>query len=514
MSLRLHNTLTGAIEPFVPLKAGEVGVYVCGVTVYDRCHVGHARSLVFFDMAVRYLRLTGQRVRFVRNITDIDDKIIRRAHEQGIEAAQLAERYIDAFHRDVAALGCIAPDVEPRATEHIAAMIAMIAALERAGLAYASSGDVYFSVATFPSYGKLSKRRLGDMIAGARVEVDERKRDALDFALWKAAKAGEPFWESPWGPGRPGWHLECSAMSVAYLGQPFDLHGGGEDLIFPHHENEIAQSEGATGEPFVRHWLHHAFVRINDEKMSKSLGNFLTIEEILKRMAPEALRLFLIGTHYRSPLDFTEQGLEDAERACARLHETMARVENALAAAPAAATDGASATGAATPTAGATRGGAATPMTGAHGGTTSADPAAARLPDAVAGYREQFLAAMDDDLNSARALGVLFEEIREVNRLLDAGETADLAAHHRNLRELAGVLGVIRSPARSYVEDEKGRHLASSGVDVAEIERLIGERTAARKARDFRRADEIRNELLARGIALKDGAEGTTWSVV
>jgi cysteinyl-tRNA synthetase len=502
MSLRLHNTLTGAIEPFVPLKAGEVGVYVCGVTVYDRCHVGHARSLVFFDMAVRYLRLGGQRVRFVRNITDIDDKIIRRAHEQGIDAAALAERYIDAFHRDVAALGCVAPDVEPRATAHIPAMIALIAALERAGLAYAANGDVYFSVAAFPSYGKLSKRRLGDMIAGARVEVDERKRDPLDFALWKAAKPGEPFWESPWGPGRPGWHLECSAMSVAYLGQPFDIHGGGEDLIFPHHENEIAQSEGATGASFVRHWLHHAFVRINDEKMSKSLGNFLTIEEILKRMAPEALRLFLVGTHYRSPLDFTEQGLDDAERGCARLHETMARLEAALGAAPGAAPGAAAATA---PDA-ARSAGAAT----AGGGGT----AAASLAETVAAHREQFLAAMDDDLNSARALGVLFDEIREVNRLLDAGERGDLADHHRNLRELAGVLGVIRSPARSYVEEGKGRHLESSGVDAAEIERLIGERAAARKARDFRRADEIRAELLARGIVLKDGAEGTTWSVV
>jgi len=484
MALRMHNTLSGGIEPFTPARGNDVGVYVCGVTVYDRCHVGHARSIVFFDMAVRYLRLKGFNVRFVRNITDIEDKIIRRANQEGVAASEISERYIAAFREDVAALGCLPPDVEPLATGHIPEMIAMIAALVERGLAYAAEGDVYFAVNAFPPYGKLSKRRLGELVAGARVEVDERKRDALDFALWKAAKPGEPSWESPWGPGRPGWHLECSAMSVKYLGQPFDIHGGGEDLIFPHHENEIAQSEGAAGKPFVRHWLHHAFVRINDEKMSKSLGNFLTIEELLKRMAPEALRLFLVGTHYRSPIDFTEQGLADAERACARLHETMARLEEALA-------------------------GGGSPGVGAV-----CAPSATPFNESVAAFREEFMAAMDDDLNGARALGVLFEEIREVNRLLDAGEHATLADHHRNVADLAGVLGVVRTPARSYVDDEKRRGVASSGVDVADIERLIGERAAARKARDFRRADEIRAELLARGIALKDNPDGTTWTVV
>ena len=472
----------------MPLRAGEVGLYVCGVTVYDRCHVGHARSIVFFDTFVRYLRFAGYRVRFVRNITDIDDKIIRRAQEAGVGAKDLAERYIAAFERDVTALGCVAPDVEPRATDHIPEMLAVIAALERRGLAYAADGDVYFAVGQFPAYGKLAKRRLAEMVAGARVEVDERKRDPLDFALWKAAKPGEPFWESPWGPGRPGWHIECSAMSVKYLGQPFDVHGGGEDLIFPHHENEIAQSEGAGGRPFVRHWLHHAFVRINDEKMSKSLGNVLAIEEILKRLPVEALRLFLIGTHYRSPLDFTEHGLGDAARACARLHETVARLEEAL--------------------------GAAGPGAGPVAETAGGSCTTASVPESVRGYRDQFVAAMDDDLNSARALGVLFEEIREVNRLLDAGERDALAAHQQNLVRLAGVLGVLRSPARAYVEEEKGRHLAASGVDVAEIERLIRARAEARTARDFQRADAIRADLLTRGIALNDGAEGTTWSVV
>jgi cysteinyl-tRNA synthetase len=482
MTLRMHNTLSGVIEPLQTERDGEVGLYVCGATVYDRCHVGHARSFVFFDMLVRYLRLAGWRVRFVRNITDVDDKIIHRASDEGIAAKALAERYIETFRRDVAALGCVAPDAEPRATEHLPEMIAMIGALVANGLAYPADGDVYFAVGAFPGYGKLSKRKLDELQAGARVEIDERKRDALDFALWKAAKPGEPFWESPWGPGRPGWHLECSAMSIKYLGQPFDLHGGGEDLIFPHHENEIAQSEGAARRPFVRHWLHHAFVRIHDEKMSKSLGNFFTIEEILEKLPSEALRLFLVGTHYRSPLDFAEQGLADAARACARIHETMARLDEALGVGPDASAAGARPLG--------------------------------ELPVAVRRYRDEFTAAMDDDLNSPRALGALFDEIREINRLLDAGEREALAAHRRNVTELAGVLGVLRSPARRYVEEEKGRHLSASGIDPAEIERLIAERTAARKARDFRRADEIRDQLLARGIALKDGAGGTSWSTL
>jgi len=514
MTLAIHNTLTGGVEPLSPLCPGEVGIYVCGVTVYDRCHVGHARSLVFFDMVVRYLRLCGYRVRFVRNITDIDDKIIRRAQEEGIKADALAERYIASFARDVEALGCVAPDVEPRATAHIAEMLDLIAALEARGLAYRAGGDVYFAVGEFSTYGKLSKRRLDEMIAGARVEVDERKRAPIDFVLWKAAKPGEPFWESPYGPGRPGWHLECSAMSTKYLGQPFDVHGGGEDLIFPHHENEIAQSEGASGKAFVGHWLHHGFVRIDDEKMSKSIGNILAIEQILERAPAEALRLFLVSAHYRSPLDFSDQALGDATRACARLHETVARLEEALGAGG----------GPPVVSVGGRPGGTPVPAkeTLKVGGEPSAEVeghseasyATAPLPESVRGFRDQFFAAMDDDLNSARALGVLFEEIREVNRLLDAGERTVLAAHHRNLARLAGVLGILRQPAEAYVESEKGRHLALAGVDVAEIERLIGERAAARQARDFRRADEIRAQLLARGIALKDGAEGTTWSAL
>ncbi len=484
MGLVLHNTLSGRQEPFAPLVPGKVGLYVCGVTVYDRCHVGHARSLVFFDTVVRYLRFAGYQVTFVRNITDIDDKIIKRAAEETIPSEELASRYIGTFRADVAALGCLQPDIEPRATDHIPEMLALIAQLEKRGIAYASEGDVYCSVGKIEGYGKLSKRKLDELLAGARVEVGERKHDNLDFALWKAAKPGEPFWESPWGPGRPGWHLECSAMSTKYLGQPFDLHGGGEDLIFPHHENEIAQSEGATGTPFVKHWIHHAFVRINEEKMSKSLGNFLTIEEILTRVPSEALRLFLVSTHYRSPVDFSDQSLLDAQRACARLHETLARVEEKLGAAAAA-------------------------------GGAAPGPAAGSLPASVRPFHEQFVAAMDDDLNSARALGVVFDEVREINRLLDAGGDAQVVGeHHANFSRLGGVLGVLRHPAASYLESAKGRHLAGAGIDSAEIERLIGERAAARKAKDFKRGDAIRDELLARGVVLKDGAGGTTWSVV
>ncbi|MCC6763633.1 MAG: cysteine--tRNA ligase [Deltaproteobacteria bacterium] len=485
MPLVLHDTLSGKQEPLRPLVPGKVGLYVCGVTVYDRCHVGHARSLVFFDTMVRYLRFAGYDVKFVRNITDIDDKIIKRAAEETIPSEELASRYIGTFRADVAALGCLQPDIEPRATDHIPEMLDLIAKLEQRGIAYASGGDVYCSVGKIKDYGKLSKRKLDELIAGARVEVGERKREGLDFALWKAAKPGEPFWESPWGPGRPGWHLECSAMSTKYLGQPFDLHGGGEDLIFPHHENEIAQSEGATGTPFVKRWIHHAFVRINEEKMSKSLGNFLTIEEILKRVPSEALRSFLVSTHYRSPVDFSDQSLLDAQRACARLHETLARVEEKL-------------------------GGN---VTVPRGGERA--PEVASLPASVRPFHEQFVAAMDDDLNSARALGVVFDEVREINRLLDAGaQTPAIAEHHANFARLGGVLGVLRHPAASYLEAEKGRHLAGAGIEPAEIERLIAERGAARKAKDFKRGDAIRDELLARGVVLKDGAGGTTWSVV
>ncbi len=308
--LHFYNTLTGKEEEFIPVTPGQVRMYVCGVTVYDKSHIGHARALVTFDVIYRYLQFLGYEVTFVRNFTDVDDKIINRANERGVSAQELSELYIREFNEDMTALRCLPPTYEPRATQHIPEMIALIQELEAKGLAYAVEGDVYFAVDRFPGYGKLSHRRLEDMVAGARIEVDERKRHPMDFALWKASKPGEPTWESPWGPGRPGWHIECSAMASKYLGQPFDIHGGGSDLIFPHHENEIAQSEGAKGVELARYWLHNGMVTVEQEKMSKSLGNFLTISEALTRAEPEVLRLVLLSTHYRMPLDFSEQKME------------------------------------------------------------------------------------------------------------------------------------------------------------------------------------------------------------
>ncbi|MGH7846125.1 MAG: cysteine--tRNA ligase, partial [Candidatus Binatia bacterium] len=327
MSLRIYNTLSGTKESFVPINPGQLRMYVCGVTVYDDCHVGHARSLVTFDIIVRYLRFLGYDVTFVRNFTDVDDKIIQRAREQGITAKELAEKYIQSFYRDTTALGLVAPNYEPRATEHISEMVALIQRLEERRAAYQVGGDVFFAVERFPAYGKLSRKKLDELEAGARVEVDERKRHPVDFALWKKSKEDEPFWNSPWGNGRPGWHIECSAMSSKYLGQPFDIHGGGLDLIFPHHENEIAQSEAAHDTPFVRYWMHHGLVTINQEKMSKSLGNIATIQEVLERADAAALRHYFLASQYRSPLDFSDQGLEEAGKALDRIYETFERVE-------------------------------------------------------------------------------------------------------------------------------------------------------------------------------------------
>jgi cysteinyl-tRNA synthetase len=471
MSLRLHNTLTGRLEEFVPLVPGKVGMYVCGVTVYDRSHIGHARALVTFDVLFRYLRFLGYEVTFVRNFTDVDDKIINRAQAAGIPAAELAEANIRSFAEDVQALGCLPPSLEPRATAHIAEMIGLIQELERRGLAYGTDGDVYFAVEQFADYGKLAKRKLDDMVAGARVEVDERKRNPMDFALWKASKPGEPAWESPWGKGRPGWHIECSVMSTKYLGQPFDIHGGGTDLIFPHHENEIAQSEGATGCTFARYWVHNGMVTIDQEKMSKSLGNFMTVQEAASRVGGEAVRLFVIGTHYRSPLDFSPERLDESARALTRLYETLARADDAL-------------------------GGAAR---------------SAAEPDG--GILNEFRAAMDDDLNTARAVGVVFETVRAINRLLDDGQSAATAPLRRAITEMSTVLGIGGQEPRAVLERAKREHLAGAALDVAEIERLIAARNAARQARDFKQADAIRADLKAKGIVLEDTPSGTVWKV-
>jgi cysteinyl-tRNA synthetase len=431
---------------------------------------------VAFDVLHRYLRARGYDVTFVRNITDVDDRIIDRAQALGIAAGELAERNIAEFHRDVVALGCLAPSHEPRATEWIDAMVRLIQQLLDRGLAYVVDGDVCFSVRDFPGYGKLSKRRLDDMIAGARIEVDERKRDPMDFALWKSVTpereaAGEPAWESPWGRGRPGWHIECSAMSTSLLGQPFDLHCGGEDLIFPHHENEIAQSEGAAGMPFVRVFLHNSFVRINEEKMSKSLGNVFTIRELVERLPAEALRLFLVSTHYRSPMDFSLESVEESFRALVRFYETLARADCAGARAPAA--------------------------------PVSLFPPTERL--------EALVAAMDDDLNTARAVAVLFDLVREINRLLDGGDVAGATAVRRDLAAAVTVLGIGERRAEEFLDAERTRALAAAGRTAADVERAIAERAAARAARDWRCADALRRDLLEAGIALEDGASGTTW---
>ncbi len=468
--------MTGRVEPFTPLAASNVGVYVCGVTVYDRCHVGHARVFVAFDILHRWLRARGFDVTFVRNITDIDDRIIERARSERVPAAEVAERNVVEFRRDVAALGCLPPTFEPRATEWVPAMVELVTRLEERGLAYTTASGVYFSVRGFSSYGKLSKRRLEDMIAGARVEVDELKRDPMDFALWKAVSAereaaGEPAWPSPWGRGRPGWHLECSAMSTALLGQPFDLHCGGEDLIFPHHENEIAQSEGATGTPFVRAFLHNSFVRIHEEKMSKSLGNVFAIRDIVERLPAEALRLFLAATHYRSPMDFSLESVEESFRALVRLYETLARATAAGIVAP-------------------------------------AEPAGV-LPTTP--RLEPFVAALDDDLNTARAVAVLFDLVRELNRVLDAGDGESASAVRRDLAAAAAVLGIGDRRAEEFLAAERARALHAARKSIGEVEAIVAERAAARAAKQWQRADDLRRGLLDAGIALEDSAAGTTW---
>ncbi len=457
MTFTLYNSLTRRKEVFTPLEPGKVRMYVCGMTVYDYCHLGHARVMVVFDVLARYLRWKGYEVTYVRNITDIDDKIIRRAAEAGVPIETLTERFIEAMHEDERALGCLPPDREPRATRAIDAIIAMIQRLIDEGYAYlGDNGDVYYAVARFRDYGKLSGKKPEELRAGARVEVSEAKRDPLDFVLWKRAKPGEPAWDSPWGPGRPGWHIECSAMSTQCLGPHFDIHGGGADLQFPHHENEIAQSEAATGQPFVDYWVHVGFVRVDREKMSKSLGNFFTIRDLLAKYPGEVIRFFILTSHYRSPLDFSEQSLAQGRAALTRLYTTL-------------------------------RG----------------------LPEADEGeegeiWRRRFEAAMDDDLNTPEALAVLFELAKEINRLgdQDPARATRLAA---TLKKLGGVLGLLSQDPEHFLQG------GEAGLSDEEIERLIEEREQARKRRDWATADRIRDQLKARGIVLEDTPQGTLW---
>ncbi len=492
MSLRVYNTLTGDKNVFVPLEPGKVGMYVCGVTVYDYCHIGHARANVVFDVIYRYLRYSGYDVTYVRNYTDIDDKIINRANKEEVDYRTIADRYIKAFDEDMERLGLAKPTVEPKATDHIGSIINVIEKLVAKGHAYESCGDVYFAVESFPGYLKLSGRNLEEMLAGARVEVGDRKRNPMDFALWKASKPGEPSWDSPWGKGRPGWHIECSAMSVEYLGQTFDFHGGGKDLVFPHHENEIAQSEAANGKPFARYWLHNGFVNINSEKMSKSLGNFFTIREVLENFDPETLRFFILSAHYRSPIDFSDQNLNEARAGLERIYSCLAAVDAALAAGH---------------------------LPPGRVGDGSPGEAASELEEKVAALVPRFREAMDDDFNTAQAIGSLFDVVRATNRFLaeNDGSGRDALALIGRMRqlflELGGVLGLFGCNPAVWLEGIKAARSGQLEISAAEIEQLISERAIARKNRDFKRSDEIRDMLLRKGIQLLDSPQGTTWNV-
>lgn len=457
MTLRIYDTLTRALQDFSPIEPGHVRMYVCGMTVYDLCHIGHARSVVAFDVVRRWLQASGYRVTFVRNITDIDDKIIRRATERGESIGQLTARMIGEMHRDFAALGALAPTHEPRATDYVPQMLSLIGKLQDKGLAYpAGDGDVNYAVRKFPGYGKLSGKSLDELQAGSRVDVDAGKHDPLDFVLWKAAKPAEPEdaqWPSPYGPGRPGWHIECSAMSCALLGESFDIHGGGADLQFPHHENEIAQSEGAHGKPMARLWMHNGFVNVDNEKMSKSLGNFFTIRDVLEQFDAETLRFFIVRTHYRSPLNYSDAHLQDARGALKRLYTTLQAV-----------------------------------------------PPASMVPQAIDWAHPQaarFKAAMDEDFGTPEAVAALFDLASEANRSRSAQDAGLLKA-------LGGLLGLLQGDPQAFLQ-------AGSALDEAAIQARIEARAAAKKAKNFAEADRIRAELLAAGIALKDGPQGTTW---
>jgi cysteinyl-tRNA synthetase len=460
MPLRLFNSLTRQLETFTPLVAGQVRMYVCGMTIYDLCHVGHARMMMSFDVVQRWLKASGYQVTYVRNITDIDDKIIRRAVERGITIRQLTEEMAQAMHEDIGAMGIEPPTHEPRATEYVPQMLDLIGKLEQRGLAYrASHGDVNYAVRKFDGYGKLSGKSLDQLRAGERVAVDDGKQDPLDFVLWKSAKVDEPAdakYASPFGEGRPGWHIECSAMSCALLGEQFDIHGGGLDLQFPHHENEIAQSEGASGKRFVNYWMHNGFVNVDNEKMSKSLGNFFTIREVLKHYDGETLRFFMLRTQYRSPFNYSDAGLDDARAGLRRLYTALNSVDPKGELAP-----------------------STIDWTDAH---------AARFKD-----------AMDEDFNTPIALAVLFDLAGEVNRT----QSHDVAA---KLKALAGVLGLLQSAPQAYLQGG-----VAQGGETAQVEALIAARGEAKAARDFAEADRIRAELTAMGVVLKDGPQGTTW---
>lgn len=460
--LQIHNSLSGKKEEFIPIEPGKVKMYVCGMTVYDYCHIGHARVLVVFDVINRYLcKLYGDKnVTYVRNITDIDDKIIARAVENGEDIGTLTQRFINAMHEDADALGVKRPDIEPRATEHMENIINMIQTLIDKGIAYqGDNGDVYYQVSQFKDYGKLSKKNLADLQSGSRIEVEQAKRDPADFVLWKMAKPGEPFWDSPWGQGRPGWHIECSAMSAHCLGEHFDIHGGGLDLKFPHHENEIAQSEGCSGHKFVNYWIHNGFVRVDDEKMSKSLGNFFIIRDVLKNYAPEVIRYFILNSHYRSPLNYSDENLDRARSSLTTLYQALLDIE----------------------------------------------PADVAL-DETSDYAQRFFQAMDDDFNTPKAISVLFDMSHELNRLntSDKAQAQVLAAQ---IKHLADLLGLLENAPQQFLQGSS----AEGGLSDEEINDLIAQRATAKADKNWAESDRIRDVLVAADILLEDTPEGTRW---
>jgi cysteinyl-tRNA synthetase len=486
--MKIYNTMTGSKDELVPITPGKIGMYACGVTVYDRCHIGHARSAIVFDVINRYLKYKGLETKFVRNFTDVDDKIIKKAKEENMPWDAVAQKYIAEYYLDMDMLGVARADVEPKATEHIKEIIDVIKVLIEKGYAYAvAEGDnnsVYFSVEKFGDYGKLSNKDLDDLLSGARVSVDERKQSPADFALWKASKEGEPFWESPWGKGRPGWHIECTAMAIKHLGESIDIHGGGADLAFPHHENEIAQSEACTGKPFARYWVHNGFITIDKEKMSKSLGNFFTIRDVLAKYDPEVIRLFVISSHYRSPIEFSNEQLHDAEASLDRFYTTIARMDDFI----------------------------------AKNGNTADRKAgnAAPLEKMLSGFCHSFEEAMDDDFNSALAVGHLFELIREINRYLDMKPAgSDAAALIDRAKEAlirtGAVLNLFSRPPREWnVSLLKVRNIPLTEADIGG---KIAERKTARDNKDWAKADAVRKELDDNGIILEDKKDETSWKV-
>ena len=484
MGLKVYNTLNGRKEEFVPLTEGKVKMYVCGPTVYDTSHIGHARSVVVFDVIFRWFERLGYEVTYVRNFTDVDDKIIKKSNETGEDCAVITEKYINEFHAEMDALNVKRPTIEPRATGHITHIIDFIRMLIEKGKAYSvEGGDVYFSIDAFAAYGRLSGRNPEDMRAGARIAVDEKKRNPLDFTLWKPAKPGEPFWESPWGKGRPGWHIECSAMSYEYLGEGFDVHGGGKDLIFPHHENEIAQSEALFGRQFVKYWIHNGFVDINNEKMSKSLGNFTMIKEVLAKYPGEVIRMFLLSNHYRSPIDYSEDSMREISMGLDRVYAFLERLDQ-----------------------------------------LRLDQAGIKTGEAHTGpLWEEFAGAMNDDFNFAKALACVFDAVKKGNRLLDEAKggldealSMELGLMRSDIRSLAGILGIFLLSPADYFAAKKEKGMAdlaaeSGTITPDEIEDLIRQRAEARKTKNFKRADEIRDQLQGMKIVLEDGPGGTTW---